>query len=465
MRVLLAFLLVSAAASAQPECSASGVVVNSATREMISRAAIKIGRTVAATTDDTGKWTIDHLPCGKVGIIASRPTFLPARVVFLELSAENPKRDVRLELTPQAAITGRVVDEFGDPVTGARVMARRSMAVDGARQYVDGIIGVTNDIGEYRIAALAAGHYLICAGEQCATPLTITAGYNGLVDFRLSGVVSRRLSGTVAGIPEGAAVQLTLTNDSTTVSAAVSPTGEFELTAPVGSYTLQATTFSGSDRLIARTRIAVGDRDIDNISLSLGHGVEVTGTVRTLSQNKPGIDSSKVEVMLYHPVVRGAISPARIVWNGDRSAFTASGLAPDTYRLDVSAPPGLHVERVTAGGSDITDSEILINAGYPPIEVVLSDGGGALEGTAQPASAIVILNGNRHWFAVAGAKGHFRADGLPAGDYKLSAWDDLTKVPYRDAAWMEVHAKTASATVTDSQSTSVTLEQSIAPDE
>jgi hypothetical protein len=242
--------------------------------------------------------------------------------------------------------------------------------------------------------------------------------------------------------------------------------GEFELNAPPGAYTVLATAFYGGDQMMAATRITVGDRGIDGIALHLGTGIEVTGTVRIISQKNARTDASKVEIMLYHPNATGPANRARIAWSGGRDAFTASNIiGGGAYHLLVSTPPGFHVDRITAGGADITDSEMLIDAGYPPIEILLSDGGGIVEGTAQPESGIVILHGDRHWTTRADAKGHFRADGIPPGDYQLSAWDDATKVPFRDAAWMEVHAKAVPATVTDSQSTSVTLERSIAPDD
>lgn len=467
MRVLLAFLLVfllaGAAAFAQPECSASGVVVNSVTGEIVPRAAITIGRTVAATTDETGKWTLDHLPCGKVGVIASRPAFLPGRVVTFETAAGAEGRDLRLELTPQSAITGRIVDEYGDPVPGAAVTMKRAMILDGVRVYQPAPGAAANDIGEYRIPQLSAGRYLVCVGEQCSTPMTIAAGYNGVVDFRLSRLVPRQVRGKVTGVPDGAQVQLTLTSDSTTLTAAVGADGEFEVTAPPASYTILATTFGESDQLTARIPIVVGDRDFDDIAVHLDRPLEIAGTLRILSQGtRP--DTSNVAVLLYQQPQDPHHSP-RLNWNGGHSAFTVTNLLAGRYRLQVSTPPGFHVERIVAAGIDITDSEFPITPGFPPMEILMSDVGGTLEGTAEPDSGIIALRGNRHWVLRADKNGKFRAGGFPAGDYKVSAWDDLSKVPFRDEAWMEIHARAVSVTVTNSQSTSVALERSIAPDE
>jgi len=467
MRVLLAFLLVflaGAAAFAQPECSASGVVVNSVTGEVVPRAAITIGRTVAATTDESGKWSLDHLPCGKVGVIASRPAFLPGRVVTFETADGAERRDLRLELTPQSAITGRIVDEYGDPVPGAAVTMKRAMILDGVRVYQPAPGASANDIGEYRIPQLSAGRYLVCVGEQCSTPMTIAAGYNGVVDFRLSRLVPRHVRGKVTGAPDGAQAQLTLTSDSTTLTAAVGADGEFEVTAPPGSYTILATAFGESDQLTARIPIVVGDRDLDDIAVHLDRPLEIAGTLRILSRQGSKPDISNVAVLLYQQPQDPRHAP-RLNWNGDHSAFTVTNLLAGRYRLQVSTPPGFHVESIVAAGADIADSEFTITPGFPPMEILMSDGGGTLEGTAQPDSGIIVLRGNRRWVLRADKNGKFHAGGFPAGDYKVSAWDDLSKVPFHDEAWMELHARTVSVTVTDSQSTSVTLERSIAPDE
>ncbi len=464
MRVLLALLFAVAAAFAQPECSASGVVVNSVTGEPLPRAAVTLAKAPVAVTDENGRWSADRLPCDKVSLTASRQTFLTGRAVELNLTAATPPHDVRLELTPQAAITGRIVDQYGDPAATVPVLAKRSQIVDGVRQYGPGASASTNDIGEYRIAALPAGSYLICTGEQCATPMTIAAGYTGAVDFRLGPIAPRHLSGKVSGVPEGTRVQLTLTSDTATLAAAVGADGEFELSAPPGTYTLLGTAFYGADQLVGHTQITVADRDIDGISLHLDNSFEVAGSVRISSGQKTAIDTLKVDVALFQSV-KGRTVIARPAWNDDRTNFTARVVMPGLYHLNVSTPPGLHVERVTAGGTDITDTETQITPAFPPIEIVLSDGGGTIEGTTEPESGIIVLQGNRHWILHADKDGHFRSDGFPAGDYKLSAWDDLTKVPFRDNAWMELHAKTVSATVSESQSTTVTLERSIAPDE
>jgi hypothetical protein len=63
------------------------------------------------------------------------------------------------------AITGRVVDEFGEPVTDVQVMAMRSQFMNGERRMMPagGRPAETNDLGDYRIYGLAPGQYYVTA--------------------------------------------------------------------------------------------------------------------------------------------------------------------------------------------------------------------------------------------------------------------------------------------------------------
>ena len=61
-------------------------------------------------------------------------------------------------------ITGRVVDEFGEPVADAQVAPMRSANQGGRRRMMpSGRASMTNDIGEFRIFGLPPGQYVISA--------------------------------------------------------------------------------------------------------------------------------------------------------------------------------------------------------------------------------------------------------------------------------------------------------------
>jgi protocatechuate 3,4-dioxygenase beta subunit len=69
-----------------------------------------------------------------------------------------PAIDIRLQRG--AAVSGRVVDEAGDPVLGARVSVSRAASAPDDRGVAT---AATDDRGEYRLASLAAADYVVVA--------------------------------------------------------------------------------------------------------------------------------------------------------------------------------------------------------------------------------------------------------------------------------------------------------------
>jgi hypothetical protein len=77
---------------------------------------------------------------------------------------------VTVALLRGAAITGRVVDAYGDPVDAIRVYAQRlQYAADGSRGTVSGVLSdVTDDLGRFRVYQLVPGDYLVVATGRSA---------------------------------------------------------------------------------------------------------------------------------------------------------------------------------------------------------------------------------------------------------------------------------------------------------
>ena len=60
-----------------------------------------------------------------------------------------------------AVITGRVLDEYGEPIADVQVSAlRNQFTASGARPVNAGRIASTNDIGEFRLFGISPGQYL-----------------------------------------------------------------------------------------------------------------------------------------------------------------------------------------------------------------------------------------------------------------------------------------------------------------
>lgn len=115
-------------------------------------------------TTSGGDFVFREVPAGKYSIGVSAFGYTdeayPPKLVEL---ADNPKpASMTLRLWQLASISGRVIDDRGEPVVGVPVTAMRRRAIGGAlvlnREYWDNI--VTDDRGEYRIP-LEPGSYVV----------------------------------------------------------------------------------------------------------------------------------------------------------------------------------------------------------------------------------------------------------------------------------------------------------------
>ena len=85
----------------------------------------------------------------------------------LDITAGQALEKIDFSLPRGSAITGRITDEFGDPITDVQVQALRYQFVNGERQLVNaGRSAQTDDLGAYRIFGLMPGDYVIRASMR-----------------------------------------------------------------------------------------------------------------------------------------------------------------------------------------------------------------------------------------------------------------------------------------------------------
>ena len=114
----------------------------------------------------------------------------------LALSDNQTADNVDVRLIHGAVITGRIVDEFGEPVPNAAVTALRRQYQQGQTRLVpSGERAQANDIGEYRIFGLAPGQYYVSATVQALT-LAMPVGNSVEVSGQNSGYAPTFYPGT-----------------------------------------------------------------------------------------------------------------------------------------------------------------------------------------------------------------------------------------------------------------------------
>src|SRR5437764_15388206 len=121
MRLVLALLAFPLLIFAQ-ECAIDGIAVNAAGGAPIPRVNVSVISSKGAATsraDDNGRWHFSNMECGAFLVNGSRPGFVQnvlhsgrdRKASEGTLVSGSPIHDFRLEMIPQAVLTGKVIDD------------------------------------------------------------------------------------------------------------------------------------------------------------------------------------------------------------------------------------------------------------------------------------------------------------------------------------------------------------------
>lgn len=327
----------------------SGVVVDGTSGEPIENASVSISGTgsgAAASerrelTDPKGRFAFAELPAGvSYTIRANAPSYFPGAfsraggpsrdTTPIPLQAREWRRDVQVRLWKPSAISGRVVDEAGEPIVGIFVRAVAKIWVGGHEQLAASPVVSTDDHGMYRLADLQPGRYLVEAPSvRLPQPVQVPSvpGPRSGSDAHYVGSASPGPDGRPRAYPitffpsaqsvaDAGIVDVTAGQERTGVDIAVLPVPVVKL-----SGTVQGPTTSLTLRLVPRGLEQLG-------------GVVVTMTNRFAS---------------IHATVKEK-DAAVIVFPADQDEWVDFGLNPPAIRAAITDVNGdVRVERLPAG--------------------------------------------------------------------------------------------------------------------
>jgi hypothetical protein len=161
----------------------AGTVVADGDGAPVRRAIVTLGSsealgTRAVVTDDAGRFLFDGLPAGRFSLNVTKPGWVtsyygaprPGRgpATPLALADGQAITGLSMTITRGAVVTGRVIDELGQPVSGLRTMILEFRTVGGRRTLApvssSGSLSVqTDDRGQFRVFGLPPGEYIVGA--------------------------------------------------------------------------------------------------------------------------------------------------------------------------------------------------------------------------------------------------------------------------------------------------------------
>lgn len=384
-----------------------GRVVSAETGAPLRRAQVRLsapelpgGR--SSMTDADGRYEFRQLPAGRYTLSASkagyvgiqfgqRHPFEPGRPIELREGQVIDRAD--LVLPRGSAITGRVLDEFGEPVAEAMVQALRYQYIGGRRQLVpSGRMAQTNDLGQFRIYGLPPGDYYVSASARdgLVVALETAAGKAGLEGIRSesSSYAPTYYPGTTS-VADAQRITIAVGQEASGVDFAL---------LPVRTVRISGVALSSSGRPLAGAMVMLVPRDSENLGLRGLSGVGRVGPDGTfLLQNVvPG--EYVLQVRSGGPM---AVTVTTTGGGGTVMATTAVAPPPPDGASEANREPEFAMLPITVGDQDLAGLTLVTHrGGRLSGRVVFEDGPMPerarltnLRVTAQPADLEITVGG------------------------------------------------------------------------
>lgn len=479
-------------------------------KAQVRAAALEIRENRLATTDAQGNYEFKDLPGGRYILTASKGSYVSLQYGQtrpleqgkpLELRDGQSAEKMDFSLPRGSVITGRIVDEFGDPASDVMVMPMRYQFTQGRRRLAPvGRSSMTNDLGEYRIFGLPPGQYYLSATMRGGGGMVMSdtaasddrSGYaptyypgtpniaeaqrinvpigQAVNDLNMALVQTRtaRISGTAvdsSGKPLSGGFLMIMQRSGPMVMSSgasqIRPDGSFTIAnvAP-GEYTLTAQApggMPGDPGESATALVTVTGEDITGLQLAGTRMITATGRLVIDPQAAKSFNVSTLRI------TTSPMNPDLMMMGG------GGGRVNDDLTFEIRTRPGLQLVRllnmaaangwmtkaVRYNGVDITDSgyEFRPNEDISGIEIELTNHPSELSGLVttrrgEPSkdyTVVVFAQDPQRWgyqsrYIATGRPdqdGRFKIRNLPAGAYFAVALEYVEPGESSDPEFLE----------------------------
>ncbi len=447
-------------AGSDKQFTVTGTVVNSVTGAPVSRAMVEMyaGSQRETMTNSDGQFEFSGLPAGQVTLSARKPGFFGyeqgapneggGQPVAIEVGPNAPT--AILKLKPESVISGRITSN-GEAVENIPIKVLSAQVVEGRKQWLLHGNAITDDDGEFRIANLAAGDYFLeigpkwlpggagigkgheagyektfypsVPGTDSAAPLSVGPGQRSEAEISVKLEPWYRISGSVKtaeSIGNWNANLIDPWGNRESASRNSIETGEFEIRAPEGNYTLRVIGWGSRGPVGSASIPLTVNSDVSGILVSVGGGTAIPVRVKTeetranreggnvapeairltrrAGGGAPAVSMPPVSIWLRHQgFFEGGVSTVRPDESGRPESLAVRDLEPGNYWVEMSKNPPWYVQSAQCGNIDLLRESLTVGSGVPcdAIDIVLRDDGATLTVSGNwegdPQQGMVVL--------------------------------------------------------------------------
>jgi protocatechuate 3,4-dioxygenase beta subunit len=490
--------------------------------------------TRTAITDAEGKYEFSGLAGGRYYMTASKGGYISLSYAQegasdggrpLQVADAQVVERVDFALPRGGVVTGRITDEYGDPMSNLQVTVAGFAMMNGGRRLMpSGRVATTDDLGEFRLYGISPGQYYVQATWRNPMPaappgqddhlgyaptlfpgvedvaraqrLTIGAGDTiSDVSFAMVPVKTTTITGTVSdshGRPMSGTLFVGQQSGGgyASMGGPIRPDGTFTISGITpGEYTLRAQPngpFSAAAE-VAITKIVTTGEDIAGLQLVASPAPTLSGRVVLASAAAaPPAVMLTVAPLDPTPMPMGH-GPAHVNDDGTFELTVQPGrsrlmLIPTSVAGGGAQSGGWTIRSVRLNGVEMIDSGIDVKPGQnvDKIEVELTNRATALAGLvtdtngepARNATAMAFSQDREHWTGTSRYQGTGRADregrytiaGLPPGSYYIVAVERFEPGQLWDPEFLERAMRVATTFVlVEGESRVVDLKLSTVP--
>jgi len=436
----LLFILAAGALVGQdklPNASISGVVRDASTGQPLAKYSVYSfqGKGWESTTDESGRYRLADIPAGSFQFSARAAERFGSETTKRVTLAGRDLDGIDFRIVVEGSISGKVIDEYKEPVPDAFVHLVSKEYFLGTVVYYFRASARTDDRGQYTLTQVAAGHpYLIVVDrfpgslqahsdapldpklrrrvlartwypnspdkDSATTILIQTAEHREAVDIQIKKSPSYCIAGTLEG-PKGPA-ELRFNIEALQPSSGISHAGGSYVAFPHGStgsdgkfricdLTPGSYRFTAIDRpsgsglnpefrSFVATNLTITDRDLQGLKFTAGPGVPLEGEVVLDGPTPEEPLKARLNIWL-QPLLRTTIGENSSARPDIPGSFSFPSLPLDDYAIRVvGVPRGLYVKDITYAGRSIKDEVLHFGSAMPGagLRVVVERDGGTL---------------------------------------------------------------------------------------